>query len=124
MQDRALTDFLQSTAGQYLRGVVKYDTHDYDLHYIRDDLKNEQFLARVANIYDQLIQVQAGDNGEDTFGKPYATLNVREHAVILNLRWSATEGILVGLYPEAARQLEGFVNESMKRGLPDDVAYP
>jgi len=61
----------------------------------------------------------AAEIGDETFGKAYATLSVRKHAVVLNFRREPRSGILVGLDPEAARQLVAFIHESMERGLPE-----
>lgn len=119
MPEDRLTEYLQGRAGEYLRGVVRYDDESFEVIYVRDGLDLDAFRQRVELIYSSIVQRPQAETGENSFGKPYATLSVREYAVVLNLRWSPTEGILVGLEPEAARDLVAFIHESMERGLPE-----
>ena len=119
MEEQQLTEFLKSEAGRFLRGVVRYDADQFTIVYVRDDVNDDHFRTRVAQIYDRLIEYTPEDTSTETFGKPYATLNIREHAVILNLRWGPSERVLIGLDLEAGRQLVSFVHESMERGFPD-----
>ena len=121
MHEDRLTEYLQSRAGEYLRGVVQYDDGSFAIIYIRDGLDRDAFRQRVEHIHTSILQRPVRETGEDSFGKPYATLSVREYAVVLNLRWTPTEGILVGLEPDAARDLVSFIHETMEHGLPEDA---
>lgn len=117
-QDR-LTEYLRHRAGNNLRGVVQYDDEAFEVIYVRDGLDTDAFRKRVEHIHTSIVERPAPQTGDDSFGKPYATLSVREHAVVLNLRWNASEGLLVGLEPDAARDLVAFIHETMERGLPE-----
>lgn len=117
-QDR-LTEFLRRRAGDYLRGVVQYDDESFEIIYVRDGLDAAAFRERVEHIHTSIVERPTPEVGDDSFGKPYATLSVRERAVVLNLCWNETEGLLVGLEPDAARDLVAFIHETMERGLPD-----
>ena len=121
MPENRLTEYLRTRAGDYLRGVVQYDDESFEIIYIRDGLDRDAFRKRVEHIHRNIVQRPAVETGDDSFGKPYATLSVREYAVVLNLRLTPTEGIIVGLEPDAARDLVSFIHETMERGLPDDA---
>lgn len=117
-QDR-LTEYLRRRAGDYLRGVVQYDDESFEVIYVRDGLSTDAFHQRVAHIHNSIIERPTPGTEAESFGKPYATLSVREHAVVLNLRWNSDEGLLVGLEPDAARDLVAFIDETMEHGLPE-----
>lgn len=117
-QDR-LTEFLRRRAGDYLRGIVQYDAESFEVLYVRDGIDTDAFRERVEHIHSSIVERPAPQSGGESFGKPYATLSVREHAVVINLRWTPTEGLLVGLEPDAARNLVAFIHETMERGLPE-----
>ena len=119
MPEDGLTEYLQARAGEYLRGVVKYDADSFEIIHIREGLNPAAFRERVEHIHTNITQRPTVETGEDSFGKPYATLSVREYAVVLNLRWTPTEGIIVGLEPDAARDLVSFIHETMDRGFPE-----
>ncbi|AHG05307.1 hypothetical protein HALDL1_11330 [Halobacterium sp. DL1] len=119
MTVESLVEYLQDRAGGHLRGVVRYDGSGFDVVYVRDGLDGDAFRARVSNIHESIVGQPAAEIGDETFGKAYATLSVRKHAVVLNFRREPRSGILVGLDPEAARQLVAFIHESMERGLPE-----
>ena len=120
MPEDGLTEYLQARAGEYLRGVVKYDADSFETIYIREGLDRDAFRQRVEHIHTNITQRPTVETGADSFGKPYATLSVREYAVVLNLRWTPTEGIIVDLEPDAARDLVSFIHETMERGLPEN----
>lgn len=122
MPAERLTEYLQRRAGDFLRGVVEYDADSYEIYYLRDDLDQDTFRQRVEHAHDGIIQHPSRETGEESFGEAYATLSVREYAVVLNLRWTPTDGMLVGLEPEAASDLVDFIHESLEHGRPEDPA--
>lgn len=119
MPQHRLTEYLRQRAGDYLRGVVQYDDESFEVIYVRDGLDTDAFRQRVDHIHTNIVDRPTPKTGQESFGKPYATLSVREHAVVINLRWNSTEGLLVGLEPDAARDLVAFIHEAMEHGLPD-----
>ena len=121
MADAPLTEFLRGRAGENLRGVIEYDGEGFEIHYMRDGLDADAFRRRVEYAYNRILQSQTTDTELASYGKPYATLSVREYAVILNLRSTPTEGVIVGLEPDAARDLVSFIHETMEHGLPEGL---
>lgn len=119
MSGERLAEYLRDRAGENLRGVIEYDGDGYEINYMREDLDADAFRQRVEYAYTRILQGQTNESELAAFGKSYATLSVREYAVILNLRRTPTEGILVGLDPGAARQLVSFIHDSLEHAFPE-----
>lgn len=120
MSVERLTAYLQNRTGDSLRAVVEYDADAFEIYYLRDDIEPKAFRQRVQHAHDGIMQRHARETSAEAFGDAYATLSIREYAVIMNLRWTPTEGILVGLEPEVARDLVNFVHESLEHGHPEE----
>ncbi|GAB7012593.1 hypothetical protein [Halolamina salina] len=117
-----LIAYLRRRAGSHLRAVAAYDESAWEITYLRDDLDRRMARERTEKIYGG-VKTGLGPSGiEDEMGERYATLQVRDEAVLLNLTWNETEGAIVGLEPEAASQLTGFIDECLKHGSPDSVS--
>lgn len=116
-----LVSYLERRAGSYLREVAVYDENAWEITYLREDLDKQMARERTEAIYGG-IKAGLGPQGlEDQIGERYATLQVRDEAVLLNLPWNSSEGAFVGLEPDAATQLTGFLDECLKHGYRSNI---
>jgi hypothetical protein len=110
-----LLEYLEQRAGESLRAVGRYQREECDLQYLRDDLSRtatrERLDALRANITWSWNPPE--DTSLEALGTKQATLQVREQTVILHLLLGDQQGILIGLEPEAARDLTSFITDCL-----------
>lgn len=110
-----LLEYLEQRAGESLRAVGQYQGEECDLQYLRDDLPRTATRDRLdalrANITWSWNPPE--DASLKELGTKRATLQVREQAVILHLLLGNQRGILIGLEPEAARDLTSFITDCL-----------
>lgn len=111
----SLVSFVERRAGESLRAVAEYDHADVELLYYRDDLNRTTITDRVATIHDNITW--AWNPSENTvvseLGEKRATLQIREEAVVIHLLEDVKHGYLIGLDPDAARNLTTFLGECL-----------
>jgi hypothetical protein len=110
-----LLSYLQRRAGEYLRTVTVYDQEGYEIRYIRDDVDEAATREIVDEAYGGIQSGLQLTSVDDELGKRYATVQVREMAVILHFPREGADGCFVSLDLEAGRQLIQFVTECMDR---------
>ena len=111
----SLVAFVKQQAGESLRAIAHYEQTDFDLLYHRDDLATETVTQRVATIHDNITWAwnPRDDDLAAELGKTHATLQVRDDAIIIHLLETHKEGYLIGLEPDAARNLTTFLNQCL-----------
>ena len=111
----SLVPFVEQRAGESLRAIAEYGKTDVDLIYYRDDLPKTEVSKRVNTIHNNITW--AWNPGDDEIvselGVKRATLQVREEAVIIHLLEEVNHGYLIGLEPDAARDLTTFLGECL-----------
>lgn len=105
-----LLDYVQSRAGDYFRGLATYDDHDVTIKASRPDLDPGEMKDRAKELR-LAIRPQGSFKATETLGKPRAIVQIRDHAVVLHFPIDANRGYLIGLEPEAARDLNEFIEE-------------
>lgn len=112
-----LVEYLEDEAGSSLRAIGVYHGSDYELQHHRDDLDPEILVDRLRTIQANITwEWRPPDEGTiEELGKKIATLQVRKQAVILHLLVGKDHGIVIGLDPEAARNLNTFIIECLER---------
>lgn len=53
-ENNQLTPYLKKEAGEYLRGVVSYEGDEYEIRYIRDDLRTRRLKSEIDTMIDRL----------------------------------------------------------------------
>lgn len=111
----SLVSFVEQRAGDSLRAVAKYEKADFDLLYYRDDLQKHTITKRVDTIHGNITWAWNPDEEEvaSELGEKRATLQIREEAVVIHLLETAHQGYLIGLEPDAARNLTTFLGECL-----------
>lgn len=113
----SLVSFVHQQAGESLRAIAEYEQADVELLYYRDDLPKHTITERVATVHDNITWAWNPDEDEVVaeLGKKRATVQVRDEVVIIHLIEEAGQGYLIGLEPDAARNLTTFLGECLNR---------
>lgn len=101
--------FLDVTAGDYLRAVVRYERRSWAEVYRREDVGDETVAERAVTRKCRRGPVDA--DADD----PRCTVQVFDEAVLLDFPLSRRRGVLVSLDPNAARDLGSFVERCESR---------
>ena len=114
--------FVKNQAGDNLRAIGEFEGVRTDLHFIRDDLDETEITARFELIQDNITWSWSPPENEldDELGPKYASLQVRQEAVIIHLPTGTDQGILIGLESEAATDLTSFL-EKCADHVPDSA---
>lgn len=111
-----IVEFLQSLAGEYLRGVLAYDEDGFDAVYVREDVMqdragDESLPEDLPIIHDLALAEERLPAEVSAFGRYHATVRVFDRAVLIQLVAGENRGYGISLDPEAARQLNQFVQQ-------------
>lgn len=111
-----LTSYLKDTAGDYLRGVVSYNGNEYDIQFIRDDLRERRLKSEVDKMIDRLREEsRSREHRAFPFGNLNGTVRSFEEAMVMHFPSTQSRGTVVTLDPEIARQLNTFVGSCLDR---------
>lgn len=111
-----LTSYLKDTTGEYLRGVVSYNGNEYDIQFIRDDLRERRLKSEVDKMIDRLRQEsRSREHRAFPFGNLNGTVRSFEEAMVMHFPSTQSRGTVVTLDPEVARQLNTFIGACLKR---------
>ena len=111
-----LVSFLQEQAGEYLRGVLKYDRETTDVLYLREDIRRKRIQSQFDRIV-RRVQPEATPAEERAFpfGDLYVTVRRFDEAIVLHFPRGQDRGTLIALEPDAARDLNTFTTECLNR---------
>lgn len=114
--DAELIPYLKDTAGENLRGVVWYEGNEYDIRFIRDDLRTQRLKSEVDKMIDRLRRESRADERRAfPFGEVNATVRSFEEAMVMHFPSTQDRGTVVTFEPEIARQLNTFVGSCLER---------
>lgn len=112
----SLTPYLKKEAGEYLRGVVSYEDTEYEIRYIRDDLRTQRLKSEVDRMIDRLRQgSRPGERRAFPFGEVNGIVRSFEEATVMHSSKTQGCGTVVTLDPEFARQLNTFIGSCLER---------
>jgi hypothetical protein len=111
-----LVAYVKDVAGEYLRGVLAYDENGFDVLYIREDVMEVRtddpaLSADLPVIHDLALAEERLPAEVSAFGRFHATVRVFDDAVLIQLVSGENQGYGISLDPEAARQLNRFVQQ-------------
>jgi hypothetical protein len=116
-----LVAHLTRRAGDCLRIVGRYTPDDYELAYVRDDVREQHSVESFEAVVDDLReQATRQGSAESTYrlGDRTCTMQVFSEGLVLNFADADTEraaGTALALDPDAATRLTGFVEECQQR---------
>lgn len=117
MVDRPkLVEFLERRAGDHLRAAGECEGRKADLWYVREDIDCEAITSRFRRIHDNITWSWNPPEEEldETLGAKRASLQIRQHAVIIYLPTADDTGVIIGLEPDAATALNTFVGQCLE----------
>lgn len=111
-----LIPYLQEEVGEHLRGVVRYDRTEYEIRFIRDDLRTQRLKSEVDTMIERL-QRESRSTERQTFpfGEVHGTVRSFEEAMVLHLPDTHGRGTIVTLDPEVAHHLSTFISACLAR---------
>lgn len=108
-----LADYLTRRANDAFRGLAYYEGDTVDVVHTREDLGDAEMRERAGAIH-RAVRPRSEASALDELGAPYATVQMRDKAVILHFPVTADSGYLVGLEPDVARDLSAFVSDCIR----------
>jgi hypothetical protein len=109
-ESERLLEYVQTRAGEHFRGFATYGRDGVELLAARDGLDEGQMDDRIEELH---RAIRTGDEFDavETLGPPSAVIQLRSEAVLVNVPVDDERGYLLGMEPEAARNLHSFVSE-------------
>ncbi|WP_435096792.1 hypothetical protein [Halarchaeum sp. P4] len=108
---QTLVQFVSTRAQRYFRTAVHYTEDGWEALYRRGDLPAERAERRTSAVVEKARARDPLREPDSPFGDLDATVELYENGVFIIIRESATEGVIVSLERDAARNLAGFVVE-------------
>lgn len=121
-----LVEFLQSQAGDTLRGAVHYTSDDDEVLYLREDvadLYSEETLVELFRYYRQRNREK---DTEDPFdlGNCHCSVDCYDDALLFHFTQGDEVGTVITLAPQAGRDMLSFITaclEQLHRNSPQDI---
>lgn len=111
-----LIRYLDEQAGEYLRGVVRYDRESTDVPHLRDDVRESRLISQIDRMLSRLRpESTSAEERSFPFGDLHVTLRMFDEAIIMHFPLGRDRGVVVSLEPETARQLNTFVGGCLER---------
>lgn len=121
-----LVEFLQSRAGEYLRGAVHYTGDDYEVLYLRDDVEQKYSEADLDALFSYWRRRNAGQGDEPfSLGNLHSTVQLYDGGLLFHFTQGDELGTVITLDPEAGRDIVTFVTECLEqlhRHSPQTIA--
>lgn len=113
---RRLLQYLKEQTDDYLRGVGVYDADDYELLYLREDLRTERVRGELDKMVTRFRQEsRAREQRAFPFGELTGTVRTFEEAMVMHYPHTQERGIVVTFEPGVGRDLNTFMHECKKR---------
>lgn len=112
-----LLELLRSRAGDHVRLVGEYDEESLSIQYLREDLDRGAIEEQGEKIRKNLLDASLGhrDHGlTEHVGERYATMHLREDALIVTIPTETWSAVVFSLDPEAGRNLTAFLSECVE----------
>ncbi|MFC7165427.1 hypothetical protein [Halospeciosus flavus] len=104
-------DVLEERVGESLRAICSYDESGYEIHYIREDIRETNFEERTETMTRRARDWRPLEDEGGPLGERRATLELWDESLFIHLPEDETRGLLFAVEPEVGRKLTGFVEE-------------
>ena len=95
---------------------MAYNGNEYDIQFIRDDLRERRLKSEVDKMIDRLREEsRVREHQAFPFGDLNGTVRSFEDAMVLHFPSTQERGMVVALDPEVARQLNTFLGSCIER---------
>jgi len=114
---KQLVDYLASRAGDMVRAVAFYTGDDYEILYIKDEIRAKYTEAEIERVADLLRAEPRRSRVESTFemGEFRCSLLAFGDGIVMHFPQGGGTGTLVTLEVDAARQFSQFAAECAGR---------
>jgi len=107
-----LVEYLRRRVGDDLRGVAFYDESGCDILYLREDLRGDDPSTVAERMISYLKhESRSRERRVFPFGELNGTVRSFEDAAVMHFPLTQARGVVVTLDPNAARQLNSFMND-------------
>ena len=113
-----LASYLDQRAGDSLRAVGHYSADDYEIVYLRDDVRDRYSDADIKEIVKNLRWesfAKSTHEGQYHLGSLNCSIQAFVEGVVMQFPYDDKHGTLITLDPGAARQLVAFIDDCLTR---------
>lgn len=113
-----LAEYLEQRAGDSLRAVGHYSTDNYEIVYLRDDVREQYSDDKIEEIVEDLRWESFAKPTQERqyrLGSLTCSIQAFEEGVVMHFPYDDNRGTLISLAPGAARQLMGFIDDCLSQ---------
>lgn len=115
MARKELLSYLEQQAGDNLRGVAEYDEEETKVLYLRRNIRHERLKTEVDEMVDRLRpESSKAETNAFPLGELKVTVRRFEDAIIMHFPGGESQGVVVALDPDVARNLNRFTSECLQ----------
>lgn len=111
---KRMTEYLRNRVGDGLRTVVIVQDDSYEIHHLRDDLREgytEETFTEVIDTFRFEQPFMSPEVASRPVGERRAIVHSHENAFVIQLPFSERDSILISLTPDAGRDLLDFIEK-------------
>ena len=111
---KRLSTYLNERVDDLLRGVAHYQQDEFEVVYLRDDIRERRHREEVDKMLTRIKQ-EGTDEEERSFpfGHLHATLRIFDETIFMHFPIENQTGVVVSLEPEVAQSLNSFVGDCL-----------
>ena len=111
---KRLSTYLNERVDDLLRGVAHYQQDEFEVVYLRDDIRERRHREEVSKMLMRIKQ-EGTDEEEQSFpfGHLHATLRIFDETIFMHFPIENQTGVVVSLEPEVAQSLNSFVGDCL-----------
>ena len=112
---KSISRYLNDRMDDFLRGVAHYREDEFDVVYLREDLREERHRDEVEQMLNRIKHEGTAEEEQSfPFGHLRATLRVFDETIFMHFPIENRTGVVVTLEPEVARSLNSFVGDCLE----------
>lgn len=111
---KTLSTYLNERVGDILRGVAHYQRDEFQVVYLREDIREQRHREEVNQMLTRIKQEGTAEEEQSfPFGHLHATLRIFDETIFMHFPIEDRTGVVVALEPEVARSLNSFVGDCL-----------
>ena len=111
---KTLSTYLNERVDDLLRGVAHYQQDEFEVEYLRDDIREHRHREEVKMMLTRIRQEGTAEEEQSfPFGHLHATLRIFDETIFMHFPIENQTGVVVALEPEVARSLNSFVGDCL-----------
>lgn len=111
---KTLSTYLNERVDDLLRGVAHYQQDEFEVVYLRDDIRERRHREEVKQMLARITHEGAAEEEQSfPFGHLHATLRIFDETILMHFPIENQTGVVVALEPEVAQSLNSFVGDCL-----------